>query len=925
MLVSCAYAADWTVLNLGYGGLQVGLPARITAAVVSSRSDVVNEGTVAFAMNGLTLPHCAGVPVVGNKADCQILFPRSGEFQISAAYTGTERFGPSSTTATVKVGGPVPAVYIAKFPSEPVYGNNLILNALVQDHYGIPVTTGTFTFSDFNVVIQSETPVRSDGRAGLVKTLNAGPHEIRARYSGNDLWLAAGTPALAFSVAKGTPVVAVSATAAQVGEPIIVSASVTALNPTGTVTFEGVPDCTVVALAAGWARCRTSYPQLGEHAVTARYSGDANLLPGNAPSMVIPVRKAVPSLYAATSASSSVYGQPVLVGALALGAPWLPPPAGPVEFSAENGQTGTASLDREGRGSWVTTFPAGVHRVTAAYAGDGNYAPAMAATSLIVTRANTATTLTTPAGGPFTATVAAVAPGGGYPTGSVRFLRDGEPAGTAPLTGGTATLVAALTGTIAAEYPGDSNFIGSSSSAAAAAPKALVMLSSDRNPGAAAQPIAFTAVVMPGPGTSIPLGSVQFTANGAALGTVTLVAGRATLTVPLAPGQHLIAAAYSGDAVYAAASGSLTQVISGTQAGMGLIASVPSTVFGQPVTFTAQLASGGTGTAQFSDGASLLGSAPLAAGVASLSVATLAAGAHTISASWSGDATYAAASAELPYTVGRAPTATALTLGTGAASVRVVALAPGAGAPAGSVQIVNARTNAPLIAAALASGAATVILPRAGEAVAAVYTGDANFLGSVSAPASAVTAVNAASYAGQTVAPDEIVTLFGPIPAGLQAVKVTDREDETREARVLHSAAGQAAIVLPGGLTMGPAVVAIGDWEALVTVSATAPGLFTADASGRGAPAGLTAPVELGEDGATIVLYGTGIRHAASKPVCTVAGQPVEVLYAGAQGEFPGLDQVNLKLPQTLRGVGPAVLELIVDGVAANLVTLTLR
>ena len=429
---------------------------------------------------------------------------------------------------------------------------------------------------------------------------------------------------------------------------------------------------------------------------------------------------------------------------------------------------------------------------------------------------------------------------------------------------------------------------------------------------------------MPNPGTAVPRGSVEFTANGAALGTVTLAAGRATLTTPLGPGQYVISAAYAGDGVYPAASGTLTQVISGTVSGMALTASAPSSIFGQPVTFTAQLASAGTGVVRFFDGLTLLGSAPLNAGTASLTVALPAAGARTVSASWSGDTTYAAASAKLSHTVARAPTVTVLKLGTGAASVRVAAAAAGT-APSGSIQIVNARTNAPLVTAPLADGAATVILPRPGEAVAAVYSGDANFLESASEPASAVTAVNAASYTGPAVASDEIVTLFGPIPAGLQTVKVTDAHQSAREARLLHSAAGQASIVLPAGLAMGRAVVAIGDWEALVTVSPIAPGLFTADASGRGAPAGLTAPVEIGEDGATIVLYGTGIRHAASKPICTVAGQPVEVLYAGAQSEFPGLDQVNLKLPPTLRGVGPAVLELKVDGAAANLVTLTVR
>jgi uncharacterized protein (TIGR03437 family) len=100
--------------------------------------------------------------------------------------------------------------------------------------------------------------------------------------------------------------------------------------------------------------------------------------------------------------------------------------------------------------------------------------------------------------------------------------------------------------------------------------------------------------------------------------------------------------------------------------------------------------------------------------------------------------------------------------------------------------------------------------------------------------------------------------------------------------------------------------------------------LFTADASGKGAPAGLTEPIEIGEDGAVVVLYGTGFRHAAT-PVCLIAGEPVEVLYAGAQGEFPGLDQLNVRLRASLRGAGAVVLELKADGVSANPVLLTIR
>jgi len=116
--------------------------------------------------------------------------------------------------------------------------------------------------------------------------------------------------------------------------------------------------------------------------------------------------------------------------------------------------------------------------------------------------------------------------------------------------------------------------------------------------------------------------------------------------------------------------------------------------------------------------------------------------------------------------------------------------------------------------------------------------------------------------------------------------------------------------------------VTAGWWTSAVTVGWTAVGLFTADASGKGAPAG--AP-ELVDAGAPLVLYGTGLRNWTAKPVCRIGGQAVEVMFAGTQGEFPGLDQVNLFVPESLRGMGAVVLDLVVDGVAANPLSVTIR
>jgi uncharacterized protein (TIGR03437 family) len=76
-----------------------------------------------------------------------------------------------------------------------------------------------------------------------------------------------------------------------------------------------------------------------------------------------------------------------------------------------------------------------------------------------------------------------------------------------------------------------------------------------------------------------------------------------------------------------------------------------------------------------------------------------------------------------------------------------------------------------------------------------------------------------------------------------------------------------------------------------------------------------------------LVLFGTGIRGRTALGAVSVrvGGQPVTVEFAGAQGTFAGLDQVNAVLPPSLAGRGDVPVELTVDGVAANVGRIVIR
>jgi hypothetical protein len=171
------------------------------------------------------------------------------------------------------------------------------------------------------------------------------------------------------------------------------------------------------------------------------------------------------------------------------------PPAAPVvgqtyDVAATGGSSGnpvTFAIDASSSAvctisaATVTLVHPGACLIDAAQAGDAEYASATAAQTVTVTKADTSTSLDVQ---PHTivATVSAVAPGAGTPTGSVVFSVDGSPVGTAPLVAGVATLSytvpAGKAHNVSAVYAGDDDFTGSSASTARHDPTITATVSS---------------------------------------------------------------------------------------------------------------------------------------------------------------------------------------------------------------------------------------------------------------------------------------------------------------------------------------------------------------------------------------------------------------------------------------------------------------
>jgi uncharacterized protein (TIGR03437 family) len=70
---------------------------------------------------------------------------------------------------------------------------------------------------------------------------------------------------------------------------------------------------------------------------------------------------------------------------------------------------------------------------------------------------------------------------------------------------------------------------------------------------------------------------------------------------------------------------------------------------------------------------------------------------------------------------------------------------------------------------------------------------------------------------------------------------------------------------------------------------------------------------------AVLVLYGTGLGQTAQPQVIAWIGDLEAALaYAGPQGEFPGLDQFNIEIPQALAGRGDLSVLISAAGVPSN-------
>ena len=442
------------------------------------------------------------------------------------------------------------------------------------------------------------------------------------------------------------------------------------------------------------------------------------------------------------------------------------------------------------------TFATVVHDAIADYSHAGEVGLTGGAPASPTTTAVTSSVPTSSVSGEgvqFTATVTTST--GSNPTGSVSFYADNLLLGNSPVTTSagvtTATLevsnLAVGSDSITATYNGDVFFDASTSavlsqvvgvdpasaitpSTSSAVPGQQVStqtsVGSSSRTSTYGQSMTFTATVSPTQSASVdPTGTVTFYDTedipSSPIGTtaVSTTGGvtAATLTISsLGAGAHSVSATYSGDQTFSTSSSTTSADLTVSQATstVTVAGSANPTVVDQTLTLIATIsspASGETGTVQFDDNGSMLGSGTVADGQATLQISSLTVGVHPITAIYEGDTNFVGPSSAntLTQTVNRAATSTAISSNYSPGTVghaitytaTVTVNSPGAGTPTGSVSFsdggiaISSCQNLPLpLAAPFRVTCPQRYGTNASHTITTTYGGDLNFLPSNGGP-----------------------------------------------------------------------------------------------------------------------------------------------------------------------------------------------
>lgn len=576
-------------IDLSSRNVTHGQPITLTATIQGGSGTPTGTVTFGSAQDGTiaSAPLTAGTTAGTAVATYTTNALPGGLHGFFGTYNGDSTYAVSTTNTDTATIQPEAAAISGGTSGNAFVGLTVPVMVLVTSPSGIGTPSGSVTVNpygtalgqtSFTGTLQQQTPGTAVASVTVPAT-NAGAFTFQASCT-SDVNFSCSQPAsFNVTIGKGTPAFTLKQTGTASAATLTATASApagaatTVVAPTGSVQF--LDNGTAIGnalLASGVATYTGALGGGSAHIVTANYIGDGNYnaatATANATAKVTPT--VLLTVITAGSSLSATVAPPSGTTAV---------PTGTVQFLLGTTSLGTGTVTN-GVATFSGTYGSGL--LTAVYQGDTNF---LTATSNVIdtTKVTPTVTLTKTASSATAGTVglsaAVTSTSTKTPTGAVTFLDGSKTIGTGTLSGGVATFTGALasaarglrplavvTHTLTASYAGDTNFNAAVSNAVSAdAATALIstttaLTSSSGYTGPFGTSFTFNVVVTPASyiasGAS-PSGTVTISDATGVVGTGTLSSGSASIVISnLSVGPHALIASYGGDSSYAASASS---------------------------------------------------------------------------------------------------------------------------------------------------------------------------------------------------------------------------------------------------------------------------------------------------------------------------------------------------------------------------------
>jgi len=301
-----------------------------------------------------------------------------GSHNITASYEPTGSSSASTASLTQVINGYATTTALSCLPNPIDIDKSSVFTATVTSANGTPA--GSVTFTDNGAALATQGLL--SGTTSFTYTGSiAGTHTITATYTPSGPFAASSaTCSEVVNALPTTSVLTATPAISTYGSPVTLTATVSPATlpgpstPSGVVTFyNGASVIGTVTLAGGVANLSTGSLPGGSYDLTCMYSGSSVYATSNCNPVPVIIR-AVPTSISLTGMPNPGYlGQPVTMVAT-VSSQTASIPAGTVTFYDSSTSLGSAQVTANNTASVAASFSvAGVHDITAMYAGDASF------------------------------------------------------------------------------------------------------------------------------------------------------------------------------------------------------------------------------------------------------------------------------------------------------------------------------------------------------------------------------------------------------------------------------------------------------------------------------------------------------------------------------------------------------------------------